>query len=631
MEDDERFKHLLTDPRFKNLRKKKTKVQIDDRFKSMFTDEKFTLKYSRDKRGRKDKKTSGDNLRKYYSLEEKDIEEKKVEQKDEDEVEDEHEETQESEPEDEECAQVDDETNDEADEDEEEEQEESEIDEEAGESESEVSSSSDEASDEEDELDQKEIAYDWEPLDHDAEKTEQATRRIAIQNIDWDHFEIRDIYALVNSIRPPMNVKIYVSEFGKERLAKESVEGPQELIEAEKEEEEEKEFKDLEAKMKALQDKNSLIRTYKNNEYEDADECLDPRDEEMREKIRQYQLSRMKYYYAIVEFDSVESAEVVYKELDGMEYEGSSLELDLRFVPDDMEFDPADVKSECDHMSDLSSYKAPQFINTALQQTSVKFTWDETDIRRQEKLSKAYTKAELEKDDLEAYLGSDTDSGEEEEEDLNSENGDAVSVITGNSEARINKYKLLLQSLDEEEKKKKKVDVDVVWGDYDGEEAANESDGAVGPDEGEYDDEDNDDDEDEDVSQPLDDDDDDDDHSEILSRSNQKKKKKNKNKNNKKDKSNDKKSKKDKRKRREKDEADAEDEDNDDLDLLMMDAHAKTNEEFKFDPDDARFKAVYESGLYNIDPSHPNFKRTEAINQIAEKKRQKRQKTTTSS
>lgn len=276
------------------------------------------------------------------------------------------------------------------------------------------------------------------------------------------------------------------------------------------------------------------------NEYEDADEEMDPKNEEVRERIRKYQLNRMKYYYAIVEFDSIESSELVYRELDGREYEGSSLELDLRFVPDDVEFEEEDVKAKCDKLPDLTSYQAPQFINSALQQTTVKFTWDETDARRQDKLLKAYTKEELDKDDLEAYLASETDSVEELEDEEMDEfrEGDAVSIVTANSEARANKYKMLLQSLEEEEQQKKKLDVDVEWGIHK-EAEKNQTEDAG-------------------------------------------------------------------------------------LDLLVMDAHS---DNFQFDPDDERFKAIYESPLYNIDPSHPNFKRTRALEMVAEKKRQKRKGT----
>lgn len=58
-------------------------------------------------------------------------------------------------------------------------------------------------------------------------------------------------------------------------------------------------------------------------------------DQVDQEALRQYELSKLRYYYAVVEADSAATAAHLYEECDGMEFMHSACKFDLRFVPDE--------------------------------------------------------------------------------------------------------------------------------------------------------------------------------------------------------------------------------------------------------------------------------------------------------
>lgn len=183
----------------------------------------------------------------------------------------------------------------------------------------------------------------------------EPTRRLAVVNLDWDNVKAIHLFkmfsSLVTSALPStrdkknpkslvrgqvLNVRIYPSDFGRERMAKEEREGPPaELFRKPKEFEHEDEVNE-------------------ENIYETGD----AEDEVDEDALRRYQLERLRYrppccdvcgtlvdgwsnryYYAIVECDTPDTASHIFNELDGTELERSANVFDMSFVPDDMIFD----------------------------------------------------------------------------------------------------------------------------------------------------------------------------------------------------------------------------------------------------------------------------------------------------
>ena len=110
-----------------------------------------------------------------------------------------------------------------------------------------------------------ELIHAWAELDQSAETTDTSTSRLAVCNMDWDRVTANDLLLLFSSLAPDqgriLSVKIFPSEYGRERIRVEDAEGPEELLGGED------------------GDENEALQT---------------------ERLRKYQLNRLLYYYAIV-------------------------------------------------------------------------------------------------------------------------------------------------------------------------------------------------------------------------------------------------------------------------------------------------------------------------------------------
>ncbi len=243
-------------------------------------------------------------------------------------------------------------------------------------------------------------------------ETGEVTNRIAIVNLDWDHIKSTDLMALFSSFVPKGGridrVSIYPSEFGKGRIQREELEGPpREIFKKDSKSRDEDSEPDSEDESGAEgndEDEDDEEKIRKEIIEEGDDEDFDS------DALRAYQLDRLRYYYAVMVCSDTNTAQKIYEATDGTEYQSSSNFIDLRFVPDDVTFDD-EPRDECDQIT--TGYKPTEFVTDALQHSKVKLTWDmhPEELARKEDIKRVFggSRAELEENDMRAYLASDSE------------------------------------------------------------------------------------------------------------------------------------------------------------------------------------------------------------------------------
>ncbi|GMF97831.1 hypothetical protein B5S30_g283 [[Candida] boidinii] len=411
---DPRFAKVYSDPRFKAPKRKDLKVKIDDRFsKEELSIKKSTAKVDRFGRKIKNQELDKSDFDKYYEKEdgaEADENDDDGSEEDEDKEVD-----------------VDENKENSADEEDEEEKESEEEEELTGDAlkmynkargitDDNEDSDSDDSSDDDSEQElESEEEDDFEIEEAQAPEGEPSSI-FAVVNMDWDHIKAVDLMATFQSFVPTdgkiINISIYPSEYGKERMQREEIEGPlreffqdkdgskdgddksEEEEDDDDEEEEEEEITNIAEAAKEL--------------YEEG-EGIDYSSK----SLRRYQLQRLRYFYAVVRCDSIETAKNIYESCDGTEYESTSNIFDLRYVPEDMEFEDT-PRDFCNKIP--VNYKPNDFTTDALQHSKVKFTWDETPADRVHLTNKSFSQKEIEDMDFKAYLASDSEGSEDEEE-----------------------------------------------------------------------------------------------------------------------------------------------------------------------------------------------------------------------
>ncbi|RAH64305.1 pre-rRNA-processing protein ESF1 [Aspergillus aculeatinus CBS 121060] len=404
---DPRFANIQNDPRYRLPSKRHTHVRLDKRFAHMLRDKDFSRNAAVDRYGRKlARDDTKKQLERFYRLEEEDGD---------DDAASEGEEVEGSVADDEEVLA---------------ELRRAEKYDPARDGGFESSSSEEESSDDEDDTDDEGEGEDdgklgGEELEFPDKQqrdvpTGEVTDRIAVVNLDWDNIRAEDLMAVFSSFVPAggrvLKVSVYPSEFGKERMEREEMEGPPKEIFASSskkggdgddddedfegfDDDEEEEFDSDEEEEKI---KKSMLKEDKGEEFNST-------------KLRKYQLERLRYFYAILTFSSREVAKHVYDLVDGAEYLSSANFFDLRFVPDETDFDDDRPRDECKRIPD--GYQPNEFVTDALQHSKVKLTWDMEDKSRKEAQARAFrgSRKDIDENDLKAYLASDSSDDEEED------------------------------------------------------------------------------------------------------------------------------------------------------------------------------------------------------------------------
>ncbi|KAK6128125.1 hypothetical protein DH2020_038128 [Rehmannia glutinosa] len=399
---DDRFKSAQSDPRFMEAPKKRSKVEIDSRFRRVFTDKSFTSSNAPvDKRGKpKNKDKAADSLKHYYRLQPKEDETgvSPIDEKEDGDfpVESDqigHETESESEKLNEALEDDDDDDDGQS------------IDE------SSSTSTTDSDSDLDDQyMDDEEEDTLMQP-EENVPEIDKETRRLAVVNLDWSQVRAVDLYVLLSSFLPKggqiLSVAVYPSEFGLKRMEEEAVRGPVGLFDEEEE------------------------------EHDDGED-----DEIDNNKLRAYELSRLRYYYAVVECDSSATADYLYNSCDGVEFERSANKLDLRFIPDSMDFkhQPRDVATEAP-----ADYEGLDFQTRALQHSNIHLTWDEDEPQRAKTLKRKLNDDQVGLLPLCLRIGIERVLASDESETDDDDNGDGTEDRSLKKQKR-DKYRALIQS-----------------------------------------------------------------------------------------------------------------------------------------------------------------------------------------
>lgn len=174
----------------------------------------------------------------------------------------------------------------------------------------------------------------WTTEESEAPMMEASSKRLALMNYDWNKIHSGDLMITFCSFLPEggvlKKVSVYPSEFGLKKMAEEELHGPGDIFKptAEDNGDEEPEETTRASNKKKPKEENALQKHKRQIQEDDwAVSHEDKRNGLDLNKLRKYERDRLKYYYAVLDFDSGKTADAVYEACNGYELEKTGIKI----------------------------------------------------------------------------------------------------------------------------------------------------------------------------------------------------------------------------------------------------------------------------------------------------------------
>lgn len=171
-----------------------------------------------------------------------------------------------------------------------------------------------------------------------------SSKRLALMNYDWSKIKAGDLMIAFSSFLPEggqlVRVRVFPSEFGKQRIAQEEAEGPGDIFKPQSAENQPEEGGEVQEKPKDKQGKKQKKgetqaaetgkptkgRTRETEVHDWVVSAENPSAFDLH-KLRKYERDRLKYYYAVLDFDSAATADSVLEACNGFELEKTGIKI----------------------------------------------------------------------------------------------------------------------------------------------------------------------------------------------------------------------------------------------------------------------------------------------------------------